>query len=135
MNDNFAKELEAVSDLNMYVKYTTQVKPDYNISFQQEGKNIGKLDFNGDEMKFIGEADESAKVFFDWLANSFSGRLKEEREKEREACAKLCEEREEYSMQIPCPDGIVGCCVFHSVRGSKLKDGRECAEAIRRRAE
>jgi len=54
---------------------------------------------------------------------------------EREACAKLCEEREEYSMQIPCPDGIVGCCVFHSVRGSKLKDGRECAKAIRARGE
>jgi hypothetical protein len=52
---------------------------------------------------------------------------------EREACAKLCEEREEYSMQIPCPDGIVGCGVFHSVRGSKLKDGRECAAAIRAR--
>jgi hypothetical protein len=55
------------------------------------------------------------------------------RKDEREACAKLCEEREEYSMQIPCPDGIVGCCVFHSVRGSKLKDGRECAKAIRAR--
>ena len=54
---------------------------------------------------------------------------------EREACAKLCEEREEYSMQIPCPDGIVGCGVFHSVRGSKLKDGRECAAAIRGRTE
>jgi len=55
--------------------------------------------------------------------------------REREACAKLCEEREEYSMQIPCPDGIVGCGVFHSVRGSKLKDGRECAESIRGRTE
>jgi hypothetical protein len=55
------------------------------------------------------------------------------RQEEREACAKLCEEREEYSMQIPCPDGIVGCGVFHSVRGSKLKDGRECAESIRGR--
>ena len=57
------------------------------------------------------------------------------RQDEREACAKLCEEREKYSMQIPCPDGIVGCCVFHSVRGSKLKDGRECAKAIRGRTE
>jgi hypothetical protein len=54
---------------------------------------------------------------------------------EREACAKLCEEREEYSMQIPCPDGIVGCGVFHTVRGSNLKDGRECAAAIRGRTE
>jgi hypothetical protein len=55
--------------------------------------------------------------------------------REREACAKLCEERGEYSMQIPCPDGIVGCGVFHTVRGSKLKDGRECAAAIRARGE
>ena len=54
---------------------------------------------------------------------------------EREACAKLCEEREEYSMPIPCPDGISGCCVAHFVRGSKLKDGRECAAAFRGRTE
>jgi len=54
---------------------------------------------------------------------------------EREACAKVCEEREAYSMPIPCPDGIPGCCVAHYVPGSRLKDGVECAEAIRARGQ
>jgi hypothetical protein len=67
-------------------------KQDCNISFHREGKEIGELDFNGNQMKFTGDADESAKVFFEWLAKLFVGRLKEEREKEREACAKLCEQ-------------------------------------------
>ena len=42
--------------------------PDYNISFHRDGKQIGKLDFNGDEMVLVGNVDESAKVFFDYLA-------------------------------------------------------------------
>jgi hypothetical protein len=32
-------------------------------------------------MVFTGNAEESAKVFFDWIAKSFAGRLAEEREK------------------------------------------------------
>jgi hypothetical protein len=54
---------------------------------------------------------------------------------EREACAKLCEARETYSMPIPCPDGISGCLVAHYAPGSRLKDGVECAAAIRARGE
>ncbi len=54
---------------------------------------------------------------------------------EREACAKLCEKREAYSMPIPCPDGIPGCLVAHYAPGSRLKDGVECAAAIRARGE
>ena len=50
-----------------------------------------------------------------------------------EACAKVCEERETYSMPISCPDGIPGCLVAHFVPGSRLKDGVECAAAIRAR--
>jgi len=53
---------------------------------------------------------------------------------ERNACAALCEEREAYSMPIPCPDGIPGCLVAHYVPGSREKTGRECAAAIRSRA-
>ena len=60
----------------------------------QNGNNetIGTLDFNGPEMVFTGNADESAKVFIDFVAERFSDRLKQEREAEREACAKVCEE-------------------------------------------
>ena len=54
---------------------------------------------------------------------------------EREECAKVCEERESYNMPIPCPDGIAGCCVAHYVPGSRLKDGVECAAAIRARGQ
>jgi len=54
---------------------------------------------------------------------------------EREASAQLCEARETYSMPIPCPDGISGCLVAHYAPGSRLKDGIECAAAIRARGE
>jgi hypothetical protein len=60
---------------------TAIARPNYNITFHGEGGEIGRLDFNGPEMVFTGNAEESAKVFFDWIAKSFAGRLAEEREK------------------------------------------------------
>jgi hypothetical protein len=57
--------------------------PNYNISFHRDGKQIGVLDFNGPEMVFSGDMEESAKVFFDWVANAFKGRLEQERADER----------------------------------------------------
>ena len=36
------------------------------------------MDFNGPKMIFEGDADESAKVFIDWIASAFKGRLDEE---------------------------------------------------------
>jgi hypothetical protein len=56
----------------------------YNISFHNNGQEIGKLDFNGPALVFTGDAEESAKVFIDWVARNFAARLEEE----REACAK-----------------------------------------------
>jgi hypothetical protein len=67
-------------------------KPNYNIIFHNNGQEIGKLDFNGPAMVFTGDVEESAKVFVDWIAQSFAGRLEEERKTEREACAKVCED-------------------------------------------
>lgn len=73
------------------------IKPNYNISFHNNletggvGKLVGKLDFNGPELVFTGDAAESAKVFVDWVANAFEGRLKEERTKELKACCDLLE--------------------------------------------
>jgi hypothetical protein len=52
---------------------------------------------------------------------------------EREACAKVCEEKTAYQMQIPCPDGIPGCLVFHAIEAKREKTGSECAAAIRAR--
>jgi len=73
------------------------IKPNYNISFHNNseggtGKEVGKLDFNGPALVFTGDAEESAKVFIDWVARCFHGRLEEERKAEREACAKVCDE-------------------------------------------
>jgi hypothetical protein len=50
----------------------TLVKPDYNVSFFIEDNLIGKLDWNDGVMKFYGEADESAKVFFDNVIKRYS---------------------------------------------------------------
>jgi hypothetical protein len=62
------------------------IKPNYNIAFHNNGQEVGKLDFNGPALVFTGDAEESAKVFIDWIARSFAGRLEEERKAEREAC-------------------------------------------------
>jgi hypothetical protein len=66
--------------------------PNYNMTFNnKDGQQVGKLDFNGDTMKFSGNADESARVFFDWIAESFASRLLQERKKEYQRCVKLVE--------------------------------------------
>jgi hypothetical protein len=61
------------------------LKPSYTFSFYQPDANgwangpcVGHLDFNGPEIKFKGNADESAKVFFDFVVKHFQGRLQEE---------------------------------------------------------
>jgi hypothetical protein len=77
--------------------YIGQIKPNYSITFQNNseggtGKEVGKLDFNGPSLVFTGDAEESAKVFIDWVARSFAGRLEDERKAEREACAKVADE-------------------------------------------
>lgn len=58
-------------------------KPNHNITFQRDGTQIGVLDFNGPEMTFSGDMDESAKLFFDFIAKSFKARLDQERADER----------------------------------------------------
>lgn len=66
--------------------------PNYNMTFNNKnGQEVGKLDFNGDTMKFSGNADESARVFFDWIAESFASRLLQERKREYDRCVKLVE--------------------------------------------
>lgn len=69
------------------VNYITsaKVRPNYKFIFHgvnsmgwPNGPAIGSLDFNGPEMKFEGSADESAKVFFDYVAKHFRDRLREE---------------------------------------------------------
>ena len=86
MSEEYARK-EATGKLSVL-----DTKPNYNMTFHRGGKQIGVLDFNGPKMVFSGDMDESAKVFFDWIARSFEARLGQEREAEREACAKVCYE-------------------------------------------
>jgi hypothetical protein len=54
------------------------IKPDYNICFHKDNKQVGKLDWNGPEMTFSGNLAPSARVFFDYLTTCFATRLKQE---------------------------------------------------------
>ena len=71
-----------------------EMKPNYNITYYRNGKQIGVLDFNGPEMVFTGDADESAKVFFDFIAGWFKARLDQERADERELLSERIKELE-----------------------------------------
>lgn len=81
-----------------------QAKPNYNVTFTNGEKTLGRIDMNGEVMTFEGDADASAKKFMDYLAQYFSQRLKEEREKEREACAKIAE------------NGLIGHTIAKAIR-------------------
>lgn len=69
-------------------------KPNHNITFHRqsntgridESNKVGTLDFNGPALVFEGNAEESAKVFIDWVANIFAARLKEEYQRGYEDC-------------------------------------------------
>ncbi len=47
------------------------LKPNYNITFNHEGKTVGCLDWNDGTMRFSGSADESARVFFENVIERF----------------------------------------------------------------
>lgn len=89
------EQLTVPTDMHLSI---ANIKPNYNISFHNNldtggaGKQVGKLDFNGPEMVFEGDAAESARVFMDCIAQAFRGRLEQERAAEREACAKILDE-------------------------------------------
>ena len=54
-------------------KFTCELtKPSHTIAFHNGSKQVGLLDFNGPVMTFEGDADESAKVFFDFIAERFA---------------------------------------------------------------
>ena len=80
-----------IANLGQYM--TINTIQNYSISFCNNNGNevVGKLDFNGPKMVFTGNADESVDAFVRAFGHWFDGRLKQEREAEREACAKLCD--------------------------------------------
>ena len=80
--------LAVPSDMHLSIG---NLKPNYNLTFHRDGQQVGKFDFNGPEMIFEGNTEESAKVFVDWVANAFHDRLEEERKSELDACCDLLE--------------------------------------------
>ena len=68
------------------------IKQNCTISFHRGNTQVGVLDFNGPEMTFSGDMDESAKLFLELIATSFKTRLEQERAEEREACIKIVED-------------------------------------------
>ena len=74
------EDIEKLSTLNF--------KPSCTITFHRGNTQVGMLDFNGPEMTFSGDMDESAKLFLELVATSFKARLEQERAEEQEACAK-----------------------------------------------
>ena len=73
-----------------------EMKMNYKFHFHNGGEIVGELDFNGPQMKFTGDLEESGRVFFEYLANMFQKRLEQERAAEREACAKVVEASPSY---------------------------------------
>ncbi len=60
--------------------------PNHSVYFHSpDGNLVGTLDFNGAAMTFNGDAEESAKMFFDFVANLFEARLKSASETVKEA--------------------------------------------------
>jgi len=54
------------------------ITPNYTIRFfTKDQKEVGNFDFNGDKLKFEGDVEESAKIFFDFLLNVFNERIEE----------------------------------------------------------
>ena len=45
----------------------SEIEPDYTLRMSNREGEIGKLDWSSGTLKFTGKADESAKVFFDFL--------------------------------------------------------------------
>ncbi len=55
-------------------------KQNHNIVFHgPNGKEVGRFDFNGEQMKFDGQADVSAGVFIEWARKSFHARVLEDK--------------------------------------------------------
>ena len=62
------------------VQITNSAMKNHNIVFHgPSGQEIGRFDFNGDEVKFTGQADTSAAVFIEWARRTFADRALEDK--------------------------------------------------------
>ena len=61
----------------------------YTINFHNGTEVVGRFDFNGPKMTFEGDVDASVELFVKALSHWFDGRLKQEREAERDRCCRI----------------------------------------------
>jgi hypothetical protein len=100
----------------------TAPKPNYMLSFHNEGTQVGTFDLNEGKMHFEGELTESGKVFVDWVLGAFKQRLDDAVLAEREACATVCDSLEEQCEKLLVPD-------------EKWPTPADCANIIRARGQ
>jgi len=56
------------------------MKQNYNVVFHgPNGKEVGRFDFSGSELRFDGSADISAQVFIEWASRAYRERLIDEK--------------------------------------------------------
>ena len=67
----------------------TNIVPSHLITFtNKDNKEVGRFDFNGPQMKFIGDPDEAAEMFIQYAGRSFQRRLDTEWNAAIDAAAK-----------------------------------------------
>ena len=78
MNKTEQKEIDKKA-----IKELSKVKIPYNMIFMKEGKKeVGSLDWTDGKLKFKGDCDESAKIFFDMIKDFCLHYYKEKNGKE-----------------------------------------------------
>lgn len=75
------------------------------------------------DQKKTGQAYEAVKRWIGRFTRQYGDQVARE-------CAEVARERISYAMPISCPDGMPGCCVLHTVPGTRDKTAEEVATAI-----
>jgi hypothetical protein len=57
--------------------------PNYMLTFNKEGKQVGSFDFNEGKMHFEGDLSDSGQIFVDWVLDAFKRRVDEVAKAER----------------------------------------------------
>ena len=62
---DFYKDVWTVNTSNLFINPSLYVPPAYTVQFYKDNKAVGTLSWKDGPMKFEGDADESAQLFFD----------------------------------------------------------------------
>jgi len=67
--------------------------PHYMVFTDNNGEEIGRLDFTGEKITFKGNAEKSAKVFFDWAIRLFEEEIK------KRVCSEIQKNPTKYALE------------------------------------